>query len=166
MPTIQTAAGQVLTAAYSNNDWQATSIPIDLSTNTPVTLLRQVVAVSAGDTLDIVGEARLTDDEGYTVGVGTHLVWYDVDDGIPWPHAQPWQPIGSPTGDNVTKDRHHIPGSINRLFTIPADWPAGHRIVVVLRVDAHSTAWQAGDRLTVDPYGILIVRHWTTPPPA
>lgn len=141
-------------------------LPVVASSGAYATMLRVVVPVCAGDVLDIVGDVRVTNNVGYTVGVGVALFWYDVD--IPEAARPPWTAIQTPTGDNVDVPRHHLPLSISRVYTVPADWPAGHRMTVVLRADAMSTAWQAGDRLVVDPYGQLIVRRWSTPavPPA
>lgn len=158
---MQTTPDQTPVAVYADDELVTTGIPVDLSPDTPVRLMRVVVPVSAGDVLDITAEARVTNDVGYNIGVGSRLQWYDVDDGVPWPHAQPWTPIGTPTGDNVPPQRHHMPLTLTRVYRVPDDWPSGHRMVINLMVDAHSTAWKKGDRLTVDPYGQLVVRRWT-----
>ncbi|HEY9475615.1 MAG TPA: hypothetical protein VIS06_17420 [Mycobacteriales bacterium] len=159
MTAIQTA-GRIPAGVYADDKVIAASIPVDLPSTTPVRVMRVVVPVTAGDVLDITAEGRVTNDVGYTVGVGSRLQWYDVDDGVPWPHVQPWTQIGTPTGDNVPPQRHHMPLTLTRIYQVPADWPAGHRMVVNLMVDAHSTAWKAGDTLTVDDYGQLVVRKW------
>lgn len=156
----QPTAGSVAAGAL-----ETTGIPVDLPTTTYRTLYRVVLgAVSPGDVLDITGEARVTNDVGYTVGVGWHLWIYDYNNSLKT--NGPWWRISPLMGDNVdTAVRHHMPLHISTLHRMPDDWPDGHRPVVVLRADAHSTAWQAGDTLTVDAgYGQLIVRHWTTPP--
>ena len=163
MTTIQTA-GHIPAGVYADDEVVASSIPVDLPSTTPVRVMRIVVPVAAGDVLDITAEGRVTNDCGYTIGVGSRLQWYDVDDGAPWPHAWPWTQIGTPTGDNVTPARHHMPLTLTRVYQVPADWPAGHRMVINLMVDAHSTAWQAGDTLTVDDYGQLVVRRWAEAP--
>ncbi|MFF9205152.1 hypothetical protein ACF1AE_25690 [Streptomyces sp. NPDC014986] len=145
----------------------AATLPIDLSTSTYRTMLRLVVPAAAGDVLDITAWARVTNDTGkdrndpgYTVGVGWHLWAYDCDSGQG--SAGPWWRISPSNGDNVTRVRHHMPMAISTVYAVPDDWPTGHRIVVVLRADAHSTAWVEGDTLTVDrAYGELIVRPWT-----
>jgi hypothetical protein len=165
-------AAEALTPAgiYATDEVVPTTIPIDLATDTYRTMLRVVVPVAAGDLLDISGWARVTNDTGrnrgdagYTVGVGYHLWMYDVDDGPV--SAGDWLRISPLCGDNVTRDRHHMPLAISTTYTVPADWPEGHRMVVVLRADAHSTAWIAGDTLTVDrDYGQLTVRRWAAPP--
>ena len=157
---VGTSETQRPVAVYADDAVVASSIPVDLSPDTPVRIMRVVVPVEPGDVLDITAEGRVTNDDAYNIGVGSRLQWYDVDDGIAWPHAQPWTQIGTPTGDNVTPARHHMPLTLTRVYQVPADWPAGHRMVINLMVDAHSTAWQAGDTLTVDGYGQLVVRRW------
>jgi hypothetical protein len=53
-----------------------------------------------------------------------------------------------------------MPLLVDTVYTVPADWPDGHRMTVVLRGDAHSTAAD-GQYLTVDPlYGQLTVRRY------
>ena len=157
---VGTTPGQTPVALYADDATVATSIPVDLSPDTPVRTMRVVVPVNPGDVLDITAEGRITNDEGYTIGIGSRLQWYDVDDGLPWPHQSPWPQIGTPTGDNVPSSRHHMPLTLTRAYTVPSSWPAGHRMVVNLMVDAHSTAWKSGDKVTVDAYGALIVRKW------
>ena len=147
----------------------ATTIPVDPATTTYRTLLRLVVertgGLTAGDLLDIEARARVTSELAYPVGVGYHLWAYDVDSALG--SSGPWWRIGSPNGDNVFQPRHHMPLHISALYQVPDDWPAGHRITVVFRGDAHSTAARPGHRITVDQgYGQLIVRRWTTAPPA
>jgi hypothetical protein len=171
------ALGGVLALAglYANEEVTASTVPVDLATATWRTVMRVVVPVAAGDVLDVEARARVTNDvgvdrgdAGYTIGVGAHLWTYDCDpdpgpDGtVPPVSGRPWTKIAPSWGDNVSRDRHHLPIGLGAFWTVPADWPAGHRIVVVLRVDAHSTAWKSGDTLTVDAdYGQLIVRRWT-----
>jgi len=71
-----------------------------------------------------------------------------------------WTRISSYCGDNVDHDRHHMPLLVDTVYTVPADWPDGHRMTVVLRGDAHSTAAD-GQYLTVDQlYGQLTVRRY------
>lgn len=150
-----------LTGIYSTETVTASTLPIDLSTSTWRTVIRQVLPVSAGDTLDITAWARVTNDVGYTVGVGWHLWVYDCDSGLGT--AGTWWKISPSLGDNVTKDRHHMPLHISMVHAVPDDWPKDHRMVVVLRADAHSTAAVDGDTLTVDQtYGHLAVRRYTT----
>lgn len=158
---VTTADGQAPAGLYADDQVVASSIPVDLSPDTPVRIMRVVVPAAAGDVLDVTAEGRITSDVGYNVGVGSRLQLYDVDDGMPWPHAWPWPQIGTPTGDNVTPARHHMPLTLTRVYRVPADWPAGHRVVINLLVDAHSTAARPGDAITVDGYGQLVVRRWT-----
>lgn len=145
---------------------ETTDIPVDLSTTSYRILYRVVMGgVEPGDTLDIDADARVTNDLGYNIGVGWHLWMYDYNN--PLKTNGPWWRISALSGENVTANMHHMPLHLSTLFTMPADWPSGHRPVIVFRADAHSTAWQSGDTLTVDAgYGQLIVRRWATPAPA
>lgn len=157
-----TAGPLTLAGLHATTEVTASTLPIDLATDTYRTMLRVVVPVDAGDLLDIEAWARVTNNTspGYTVGVGWHLWCYDVDSGQG--SSGPWWRISPLKGDNVTRSRHHMPLDIDCVYQVPEDWPAGHRIVVVLRADAHSTAAQPGDTLTVDrDYGHLTVRRWT-----
>jgi hypothetical protein len=150
------------TAIYGTDEVVAATIPVDLSSTTYRTMMRLIVPVVAGDLLDVDGRARVTNNCGYNIGVGYHLWAYDVDSGQG--SSGPWWRISPYNGDNVDPQRHHMPLHISTLYQVPSDWPAGHRIVVVLRADAHSTAWESGDTLTVDQaYGYLTVRRWSTP---
>ncbi|MCP3820055.1 hypothetical protein NLX86_18740 [Streptomyces sp. A3M-1-3] len=162
--TILTTTELAPTGLYSTDEVVATTLPVDLPVDTWRTMLRVVVPAAAGDLLDVDARARVTNDVGYNVGVGWHLWAYDTDSGQGT--AGPWWKLAPSSGDNVDPARHHMPLHITAVHQVPADWPAGHRITVVLRADAHSTAWQSGDTLTVDPLGVLTVRRWTTSPPA
>lgn len=155
------SGSRIPVALHSTDEVVATSLPVDLSTETWRTMLRAVVPVAAADQLDVSAWARVTNDCGYVIGVGWHLWAYDVDAALG--SAGPWWRISLSNGDNVEPKRHHMPLHISTVYEVPADWPAGHRIVVVLRADAHSTAAQSGDVLTVDPLGSLVVRCWSTP---
>lgn len=159
---ILNSANLVPVSLHATSEVVAKNLPVDLPTTTWRTMLRAVVPVAAGDLLDVTAWARVTNDCGYTVGVGWHLWAYDADSGQGT--AGDWWRISLSCGDNVDKARHHMPLAISTIHEVPADWPEGHRIVVVLRADAHSTAWQKGDALTVDPLGHLIVRRWSAPP--
>ncbi|WP_416976729.1 hypothetical protein [Streptomyces sp. T028] len=137
----------------------ATTLPVDQASDTYRTMLRQVVPVDAGDLLDIEAWARITNETGYVVGIGWHVWAYDVDSGLG--SSGPWTRISPIDGDNVDPPRHHMPLAIDTIYQVPADWPTSHRITVVLRADAHSTAAVSGDTVTVDQdYGHLTVRRW------
>lgn len=140
------------------------TIPVDLPSTTYRMLYRQVMGpVNPGDKLDVSGEARVTNDCGYTIGVGWYLYLYDYSD--PLRDKGPRTMISPLRGDNVDVPRHHMPLAIRTLYTMPDDWPPGHRPAVFLAADAHSTAWQAGDTLTVDDgYGELIIQRWAIAP--
>lgn len=159
--TTLTTAGRQLAGMSSDDEVVAATVPVHPVPGTYTELSRVVVeACQPGDQLEVNARARITNDCGYTIGVGYHLWLYDVDDGLAWPHGE-WTRISPFNGDNVTKPRHHMPLHCTATYELPAAWPAGHRPVVVYRGDAHSTAWQDGDALTVDQdYGLLIVRRW------
>jgi hypothetical protein len=164
--TIITTEGMALAATYSTAETTATTLPVGTHAGSMFrTMARLIVPVTPGDVLDIDGRARVTNDASeprYTVGVTTGLWGYDVD--TEEGSSGPWWLLDQETGDNVDAPRHHLPVAVTAVYTVPPDWPAGHRIVVVLRCDAESTAWRSGDALTVDPRTRLTVRRWTTPP--
>ena len=139
------------------------TLPVDTVTDTWRTIATRVLPVDPGDVLDVDARTRVTNDTGrtrnqpgYTVGVGAHLWMYDCDPDpdeagvVPVVSARPWARIGPSWGDNVDRDRHHLPIHVTAHWQVPATWPPGHRIVIVLRADAHSTAAVAGDALAVD----------------
>ncbi|MEU5660066.1 hypothetical protein ABZ802_31285 [Streptomyces sp. NPDC047737] len=154
-----TSTPRIPSGLWSSTDVVPTTIPVDLPTDTWRTILRVTVPVTAGDLLDVDTRARFTNDCGYNIGVGHHLWAYDCDTGLGT--AGPWWRIGSSSGDNVDPQRHHLPIHNSTVYEVPGDWPEGHRIVIVLRADAHSTAARSGDKLTVDPLGIITVRRWS-----
>jgi hypothetical protein len=151
----------VLLGLHATDEVPATKLKVQPAAGLAyATLLRLVVPVAAGDVLDIGGRARVTNDTnpGYTIGVGYHLWQYDVDNGLG--SAGAWTRISSYCGDNVDRTRHHMPLLVDTVYTVPADWPDGHRMTIVLRGDAHSTAAD-GQYLTVDPeYGQLTIRRY------
>lgn len=172
MTTINVTGPLPLLGYHSTNEVVASSLPVDLSTSTWRTILRAVVPCAAGDLLDVDAWLKATNDipDAYNVGVGMHLWAYDVDNGLG--AAGTWwrlDPEAGSTGMNVTRNMHHLTMSVALPYIVPVDWPAGHRMVIALRADAHSTAWdrdgngQIDDHLTVDPYGRLTVRRYTPP---
>jgi len=114
-------------------------------------VLKAPVPVSGGDTLDVSGYFRVTNDLPANVGVAGHLWAYDLDGD----RAAQWR-IGPATGDNVDRARHHMPITLDTVYTVPNDWPDGHRMMVVMKADAHSTA--TNGLVTVDDNGNLIIR--------
>lgn len=159
--------GIPLTGIYSTNEPVPAVLRVDLSTATWATIMRVVVPVAPGDVLDVSAWFKVTNDLGYNVGVGAHLWAYDCDSGQG--AAGPWWRLDEEAGSvgmNVTRNLHHLVLPVAVPYVVPADWPVGHRIVVVLRADAHSTAWQPGDTLTVDPCGRLTVRRYAPTPEA
>lgn len=162
--TVTTTEGMTLAALYSTDEVTAVTTGLPVGTwagQNYRTMLRVVVPVAAGDVLDINGWARCTNNVGYTVGIEYGLWQYDADNGQG--SSGTWTLTGPQCGDNVDPTRHHMPLAIADVYPIPPDWPEGHRIVIVLRADAASTAAQSGDKVTVDPLGTLTVRRWTLP---
>ncbi|MEH0442435.1 hypothetical protein QA811_01870 [Streptomyces sp. B21-102] len=157
----QPAAGAMALGAL-----ETTAIPVDLSSSSYRTLYRIVLGgADPGDVLDIDADARVTNNCGYNIGVAWHLWIYSYTN--PLKTNGPWWRISAFSGENVTPDMHHMPLHISTLYRMPADWPPGDRPVIVMRADAHSTAWNSnggGDTLDVDAgYGQLIVRQWKLP---
>ncbi|MFD5137442.1 hypothetical protein ACFWMX_14570 [Streptomyces sp. NPDC058378] len=170
--TITNAPSMTLAALHTTDECATATLPVDLSAETWRTVLRVIVPANPGDVLDVEARARVTNDTGrnrgqpgYTCGIGYHLWAYDVDDGKGAARTEAdWRRISTLNGDNVSRDRHHMPLHTSTVYRLPDDWPAGHRIVVVLRVDAHSTAWVSGDTITVDgEYAHMTVRRWAAP---
>lgn len=132
------------------------------------TLARVVVPVAAGDVLDISGRQRVTNDVGpiwYGAGVGFWFDIYDMDDGATSADRM-WTRIGSLNGTNVDrKVIHHAVLPLEDVWQVVPEWPAGHRMVVCFRADAHSTLAGANgpDKITVDDYGVLTVRQYRPP---
>lgn len=160
---------------------RATKIPVDLSTGTPVKVRYYALPVQAGDYLKVHGALDVTNDAGrdtvkgirYTVGIGISLWYYDAS--APTTpvdlRAASWRQIGDSRGMNVTVDLHHLAMDIDAEVTVPADWTPGHQIGVVLRADAHSTAWNknsptGGDWIDVEDHGCLTVTRYRDSPPA
>jgi hypothetical protein len=159
--TIISTEGPTLLGIYATDEVPATTLPIGTGPGQGYrTLLRVIIPVEPGDLLDVSGRARVTNDTApsYTVGIGYHLWQYDCDDGQG--SAGVWTRISSLCGDNVDHDRHHMPLATDTVYTAPPDWPAGHRMVIVLRGDAMSTKAD-GQKITVDQaYGQLTVRRY------
>lgn len=160
---LQPPSGSLLLGALETGE-----IPVDTSTSSYRYLYRVVMGpVSRGDMLKVTGEARVTNDVGYpngtryTVGVGWHLWLYDYSTTEKMNGT--WWRISQLRGQNVTVDMHHMAMSVTTLAKVPDTWIDGHRPVVVLRADAHSTAWAVNggnDTLTVDAgYGQLMAEH-------
>lgn len=167
--------------AYAGVWWDpqvvATTLPVDMATNSFRTVLRLALPVLPGDVLDIYADARVTNDVGrealtdrrYIVGIGYSLWAYNASAPSGAIRDATWKQIDSPMGENVTPDVHHLALNIGRVLRVPATWVPGDQMGIALRADAHSTGWATnggGEAITVDPYGTLIVRRWTTPEPA
>lgn len=162
-----------LAGYYSTSEVVPETLPVDLSTATWRTMLRVPLGrpVAAGDLLEAHAWFKVSNDirpEAYPVGIGAHLWWYDLDHGGPGVSG-PWTRMDADagsTGMNVYRELHHLVLSWHVAAVVPSDWPAGHRIAVAVRADAHSTAWDrdgdgvADDRITVDRKGRLTVKHY------
>lgn len=150
---------------------RTTRIPVDLSALTPVRLRAYALPVQAGDYLRIHAELDVTNDAGrptatgirYTVGIGAALWWYNPN--LPTTpvdlRADSWRLIAS-RGMNCTVDMHHLAMCISGELTIPDDWEPDRQVGIALRVDAHSTQWNAnskagGDYVTAEDRGELSV---------
>lgn len=160
---------------YSTDQVVPADLVVDLSTTTWKTVMRVVIGepptsadpgVQPGDLLKIHTWFKSTNDAGYNVGVGVTLWYYDLDNGVG--SAGTWYRLDAEsgsTGENATPDGHHLSLGLCTPFIVPADWVPGRRIVIAVRGDAHSTAWDrdgdgvADDRLTLDQYGVLMVDH-------
>lgn len=142
----------------------ATSLPVATS-STRRTVLRAAVPVAPGDLLDVTARAQVTNDTGKNIGVGWHLWVYDVDMQPVVPPLSAWTRIAPWTADNVDPTRHHMPLITDAVWTVPADWPEGHRAMVVFQAAAFRTTPIAGETVRVDQdYCLLAIRRLTAPP--
>lgn len=153
---------RVLGKRWYTDEVVPSSIKIDGTADTPVTMLRLVIPVEPEDQLDIFGRIRVTNDSGIIVGVGSHLWYYDAPQPPP---RNEWIRICPLNGVNVEPKRHHMPLDASGSWSVPADWVSGRNATIVMQADAHSTIWtQATKPLTVDKaYGHLTVYRWRTP---
>jgi hypothetical protein len=147
-----------------------TGIPIDLSSGTPRTVFAVTVGpVNPGDMVRVISDANVTNDTGvtlvggvrkvtgtrYKVGVSYHIA-YSAVGGTP-------VRAGTSVGENCTVETHHLVLNIARMFKVPATWTPGAEMVVMMRVDAHSSAWKANggkELLRVEPYGAILFDVW------
>lgn len=158
---------------WANSRVEITDLAVDLSTSTWKNVMRVVTGpLNPGDLIEVDARVRLTNNCGYTIGIGVHLHGYDYngDRTVWWPLA----PISGQNVDSVIT--HHLPVNTDAAYEVPdgtkgiyqqagepAVWPAGHRLVVALRLDAHSTAWRSGDTVDVE-VGHIRVRRWAPAP--
>lgn len=158
--------GLTLAGMYESTDVVTGSgLPITLTGCAYRTILRTQVPVNPGDALDVTANARTTDDASeprYNTGITWNMAYYDVDNGLG--SSGTWYGFGTSEGENITPDSHHLAMSIDRTLLVPSTWTPGHRVAVVLRACAESTAARSGDAITVDPLGELIALRWSTPP--
>lgn len=154
---------------WSTTDIARTSLPVGNTAGNYRVLSRIAIPVRAGDQLDVCARAHVSSPHKFNVGVGSHLWGYDVD--LPEPpkltvSQRPWWALGTSDSDQVDWDRHHMPLRCSAVYEVPADWPDGHRMMVVYQGDAYASNAAPGDTIVVDPMGLLIVRRWTAPEPA
>jgi hypothetical protein len=154
---------------YSSNDIPAAAAGLPVTDGDPQVfriLARVVVPAQAGDRLDVSARAQVTNDCGYVVGVGAHIAYCSTENVAEVPLTRA---AGGSFGDNVEPKRHHAPIFIpTEVIEVPPNWPAGHRMTVQFRANAHSTSVErrAGDAVTVEQSGRITVRRWTAPQPA
>jgi hypothetical protein len=147
-----------------------TGIPIDLSSGTPRTVFAANIGpVNPGDMVRVISDANVTNDTGvtlvngvrkvtgtrYKVGVSYHIA-YSTTGGTP-------TRAGTSVGENCTVETHHLVLNVARMMKVPADWTPGAEMVVMMRVDAHSSAWKANggkELLRVEPYGAILFDVW------
>lgn len=153
---------------------RASSLRVDLSAATPVTIRAFTLPVVAGDALIITGEVNLTTHVGrdatgavtgerYPVGVATGLWLYDAPGPDHVMRAGTWRRLGV-NGENVTPAGHHIQQGLTRPWVVPAGWDPTVRLGVALRVDVHSTAWAANDvpdQVLVESHGVLMCARYS-----
>ena len=164
MPTLNTAPGQRPKRMYTSNDRLASKLPITgASGKNQPWIMRFVIEdpVKAGDILSVTARARVTNDVGYNVGVGYWLEAFIVNQSA----TGPWWKVSELNGDNVDPLRHHMPIQSFGDWEVPDTWVPGDMVAIVFKGDAHSTAWEAGDTITVDDgYEGMRVTRWTDEP--
>jgi len=131
-------------------------------------LLRTWVTANPGDALEVTARAQITNDTGKIIGVG-HALWaYDVDLAPEIPVAQQpetWTQMAPHLAENCTPDRHHMPLEMDAWWTVPADWPPGHRVMVLYRAAAFRTTPAPGETVRVDEgYGQLVIKRYVPAP--
>lgn len=160
-PTIYSIENPVLLGTYYTDQVPATKLEVNSGTpDLYATMLRLVVPVDAGDYLRAHAFGRWTNDIGKVTGIGWHIWLYDVDAGEGLT-PDVWRLISPLCGENILPNgsMHHMPGQTFCMYRIPADWPVGHRAVVVFRASAHRTTNLVPvEYITVDKqYGALTV---------
>ncbi|MEV3996758.1 hypothetical protein AB0K62_13910 [Streptomyces halstedii] len=160
---ISTTSGPLATERIVQTDEPAATALTVATSSTMRTILRAPVPANPGDILDITARMQVTNDTGKNIGVGWHLWVYDVDLQPAVPVAQrPWIRIAPWTADNVDPIRHHMPIATHAAWEVPADWPTGHRAMVVLQAAAFRTTPAAGETVRVDQeYCLLTIRRLT-----
>lgn len=155
------STGRTLKDFWSSTRILPSKLPLDLSPSTWINIINCVVGlpdqIKAGDQMVVRAWCRYTNDTGIGAGVGCHIWYYDYNVPV---EDRVWYRVVPSCGDNVEPKRHHLPLSIEVDFELPADWPEGHRVVVVLRADAHSSIAQPGMALSVE-YGLLHIDRWS-----
>ncbi|WP_371612869.1 hypothetical protein [Streptomyces clavifer] len=165
--TTPITGGLLLERVEFTDDLVPATLPVGTSSTHRV-LLRTCVPANPGDRLDVTARAQITNDTGKVIGVGCHLWVYDVDIEPVVPVSQrPWTRIAPHLADNCPPDRHHMPLHMGAWWTVPDDWPPGHRVMVAFQAAAFRTTPLPGETVRVDDgYGQLVIRRYVPAPPA
>lgn len=158
-----TTGSLTLTGLAATDESTTETLPVATNAYSNRTVLRVPILVAAGDVLDVTGQMQITNDTGRVIGTGLHLYVYDVDlvPAIPVADRE-WTEIAPLTADNCPPDRHHMPLATSAVWLVPADWPDGHRAMVVMQAAAFRSSAQSGETVRVDQvYDLLTVRRYT-----
>jgi hypothetical protein len=146
----------------STNERIAVELPVSGAAGVSQPWLMRLIVpwgLTAGDILRVGARSRVTNDEGYNIGVGYHLHAFVVGQS-----TGTWWKISDFNGDNVDAQRHHMPLHCSGVWQVPPEWPAGAQAAIVYKGDAHSTAWTPDDEIIVDNgYCELTVEVWQVP---
>jgi hypothetical protein len=151
-----------LVGIYFSNVKIDTTMPIIAAPSdaTRKTFVAVDVPAQPGDILDIVARGRVTDNASmprYNTSISFSL--YQPNDASGAVH-----PIGKFNGSNDTANLHHLPTHISTIYVVPATWDPAVPFTVSLRGTAASTAWRAGDNITIDDMCEITVRRYVTTP--
>lgn len=155
-------AGVTAGGLFYSDEVVAATLPVTGWAGEGLRIIARVITgpLHAGNLVDADGWGRAVSRMPYLVGVAAHLWGYDAD-GEGETSERPWWRLGRSFGDNVTPDRKYLPFGCGAVWQVPDGWPAGHRMVVVLRADAHSTAATSGDEVEVGANGWVRARVWS-----
>lgn len=159
-PPIVTPPGHRPIARIASPDVLQASVPVRATSGTLRTLLQVTLPdVDPGDTVVVTGRSVLTNDAGYTVGLGGEIRMWDATQ----TYTVTWEKINPYVSDNVQTARHHIPILTTAEWSVPSTWVPGTPMTVALLVSAFSDSSlrQSADTLIVeDGYGLLQAERW------